>query len=53
MNKPLETFDIDAAKARYEKLRGRYNRSGLSNTDYNELLRLEKAVSQAMKGDSQ
>ncbi|HAV3805533.1 TPA: hypothetical protein JIF34_000874, partial [Acinetobacter baumannii] len=23
-----------------EKLRGRYNRSGLSNTDYNELLQL-------------
>ena len=28
MNKPLETFDIDAAKARYEKLRGRYNGVG-------------------------
>ncbi|ACC58066.1 hypothetical protein ACVYBP_18525 [Acinetobacter baumannii] len=49
MNKPLETFDIDAAKARYEKLRGRYNRSGLSNTDYNELLQLEKAIEQAKK----
>ncbi|HCS1003368.1 TPA: hypothetical protein NZK16_001003 [Acinetobacter baumannii] len=41
------------AKARSDKLRGKYNRSGLSNTDYNELLRLEKAVAKAMKGDSQ
>ena len=32
-----------------EKLRGRYNRSGLSNTDYNELLQLEKAIEQAKK----
>ncbi|QPN36797.1 hypothetical protein I5592_17575 [Acinetobacter baumannii] len=32
-----------------EKLRGKYNRSGLSNTDYNELLRLEKALDQAKK----
>ncbi len=32
-----------------EKLRGKYNRSGLSNTDYNELLQLEKALDQAKK----
>ncbi|ENU0142983.1 hypothetical protein PJ611_000056 [Acinetobacter baumannii] len=44
---------LTEAKARSVKLRGKYNRSGLSNTDYKELLRLEKAVSQAMKGDSQ
>ncbi|MDM9639069.1 hypothetical protein [Acinetobacter nosocomialis] len=36
-------------KTRCEKLRGRYNRSGLSNTDYNELLQLEKAIEQAKK----
>jgi hypothetical protein len=42
-------FDLAEAVARSEKLRGRYNRSGLSNTDYNELLRLEKAVKEAVK----
>lgn len=36
-------------KTRCEKLRGRYNRSGLSNTDYNELLQLEKTLEQAKK----
>ncbi|HAV2932526.1 TPA: hypothetical protein JI034_10380 [Acinetobacter baumannii] len=36
-------------KTRCEKLRGRYNRSGLSNTDYNELLQLEKALEQVNK----
>ncbi|MCO9048646.1 hypothetical protein [Acinetobacter sp. UC24323] len=36
-------------KTRCEKLRGRYNRSGLSNTDYKELLRLEKVVEEAKK----
>jgi hypothetical protein len=45
----LENFDITEAIARSEKLRSRYNRSGLSNTDYNELLRLEKAVKEAVK----
>jgi len=45
-----EKFDLAEAIARSEKLRSRYNRSGLSNTDYNELLRLEKAVEEAKKG---
>ncbi|HFG6939057.1 hypothetical protein KWF86_11455 [Acinetobacter pittii] len=45
----LANFDLAEAIARSEKLRGRYNRSGLSNTDYNELLRLEKAVEEARK----
>ncbi|MFV5618472.1 hypothetical protein [Acinetobacter baumannii] len=40
-------------KTRCEKLRGRYNRSGLSNTDYNELLQLEKALEQAKKFKSE
>jgi hypothetical protein len=40
----LENFDLAEATARSAKLRGRYNRSGLSNTDYNELLQLEKAI---------
>jgi len=44
-----ENFDLAEAIARSEKLRARYNRSGLSNTDYNELLRLEKAVKEAIK----
>ncbi len=45
----LENFNLAEAIARSEKLRARYNRSGLSNTDYNELLRLEKAVKEAVK----
>lgn len=45
--KILETFDLEKAITRRDKLRGKYNRSGLSNTDYNELLRLEKAISKS------
>ncbi|HFG6988672.1 hypothetical protein U2E86_04900 [Acinetobacter baumannii] len=45
----LENFDLAEAIARSEKLRSRYNRSGLSNTDYNELLRLERAVEEVKK----
>ncbi|WP_171456236.1 hypothetical protein [Acinetobacter lactucae] len=48
----LENFDLTEAIARIEKLRGRYNRSGLSNTDYNELLRLEKAVEEVKNVNS-
>lgn len=44
-----EIFDLEKVKARCEKLRSRYNRGGLSNTDYNELLHLEKAIEQANK----
>lgn len=47
MNIPVN-FDLENAKARQVKLRGKYNRGGLSNTDYNELLQLEKAIEQAM-----
>ncbi|WP_252719696.1 hypothetical protein [Acinetobacter oleivorans] len=43
-----ENFNLEKAIARRDKLRGKYNRSGLSNTDYNELLRLEKAIDQAI-----
>lgn len=45
----LENFDLEKAIARRDKLRGRYNRSGLSNTDYNELLELDKAIGRALK----
>jgi len=45
----LENFDLEKAIARRDKLRGRYNRSGLSNTDYNELLELDKAIERALK----
>lgn len=45
----LENFDLEKAIARRDKLRGRYNRSGLSNTDYNELLQLDKAIERALK----
>ncbi|MDV7707832.1 hypothetical protein [Acinetobacter pittii] len=47
--KIIETFDLEKAIARRDKLRGKYNRSGLSNTDYNELLQLDKAIEQAIK----
>lgn len=47
--KIIENFDLEKAIARRDKLRGRYNRSGLSNTDYNELLQLDKAIEQAIK----
>ncbi|MFV5642030.1 hypothetical protein [Acinetobacter oleivorans] len=46
--KILENFDLEKVIARRDTLRGKYNRSGLSNTDYNELLRLEKAISKAI-----
>lgn len=46
MNAIREDFDLEKAIVLSKKLRGKYNRSGLSNTDYNELLRLEKAVNQ-------
>ncbi|ARG18734.1 hypothetical protein B7L44_05260 [Acinetobacter nosocomialis] len=45
----LENFDLEKAIARRDKLRGRYKRSGLSNTDYNELLELDKAIERAVK----
>lgn len=48
MNAIREVFDLEKAIALKDKLRGKYNRSGLSNTDYNELLRLEKAISKAI-----
>lgn len=51
MNIP-EKFDLAKAIIRRDKLRGKYNRSGLSNTDYNELLQLDKAIEQALKGGS-
>ena len=44
-----ENFDLAKAVARRDKLRGKYNRSGLSNTDCNELLRLDKAIEQEFK----
>ncbi|WP_288421604.1 hypothetical protein [uncultured Acinetobacter sp.] len=47
--KILETFDLEKAISRRDKLRGKYNRGGLSNTDYNELLQLDKAIEQAIK----
>lgn len=47
--KILENFDLEKVIARRDKLRGKYNRSGLSNTDYNELLQLDKAIEQAIK----
>lgn len=51
--KILENFKLEKAIARRDKLRGKYKRSGLSNTDYNELLQLDKAIEQAIKnGDS-
>lgn len=46
-----ENFDLAKAIARREKLSGKYNRSGLSNTDYNELLQLDKAIEQARNGE--
>lgn len=46
MNAIHEDFDLEKAIVFSKKLRGKYNRSGLSNTDYNELLRLEKAIEQ-------
>ncbi|WP_250621215.1 hypothetical protein [Acinetobacter pittii] len=48
MNAIREVFDLEKAIAFKDKLRGKYNRSGLSNNDYNELLRLEKAISKAI-----
>lgn len=47
--KILENFDLEKVIARRDKLRGKYNRSGLSNTDYNELLELDKAIERALK----
>ncbi|MBR7679988.1 hypothetical protein [Acinetobacter nosocomialis] len=47
--KTLETLDLEKAIARRDKLRSKYNRGGLSNTDYNELLQLDKAIEQAIK----
>lgn len=47
----LENFDLEKAIDRRDKLRGKYNRSGLSNTDYKELLQLDKAIEQALKGE--
>ncbi|WP_433848136.1 hypothetical protein [Acinetobacter proteolyticus] len=41
--------DLAKVVARRDKLRGKYNRSGLSNTDYNELLQLDKTIEQALK----
>ncbi|WP_171257913.1 hypothetical protein [Acinetobacter gyllenbergii] len=41
--------DLAKVVARRDKLRGKYNRSGLSNTDYNELLQLDKAIEQMLK----
>lgn len=52
VNQNPENFDLAKAIARRDKLRGKYNRSGLSNTDYNELIQLEKIIEQALKGDS-
>lgn len=49
----LKNLDLERAIVRRDKLRGRYNRSGLSNTDYNELLQLDKAIEQAIKGRAQ
>ena len=46
-----ENFDLETAIARRDKLRGRYNRSGLSNTDYNQLLQLEQEIDQHSKAD--
>lgn len=47
-----ENFDIEKAAACRDKLRGKYNRSGLSATDYNELLELDKAIDQILKKDA-
>lgn len=41
--------DLAKLVARRDELRGKYNRSGLSNTDYNELLQLDKTIEQALK----
>lgn len=46
MNAIREDFDLEKAIVLSKKLRGKYNRSGLSNTDYNELLGLEKTIEQ-------
>ena len=46
-----ENFDLETTIARRDKLRGRYNRSGLSNTDYNQLLQLEQEIDQHSKAD--
>lgn len=48
MNAIREDFDLEKAIVLSKKLRGKYNRSGLSNTDYNELLKLEKSIEQAL-----
>lgn len=52
VNQNPENFDLAKAIARRDKLRGKYNRSGLSNTDYNELLKLDKAIDQVHKDGS-
>ncbi|WP_023269665.1 hypothetical protein [Acinetobacter gyllenbergii] len=44
--------DLAKVVARRDKLRGKYNRSGLSNTDYNELLQLDKTIEQMLKVSS-
>ncbi|WP_171497989.1 hypothetical protein [Acinetobacter calcoaceticus] len=48
MNAMREDFDLEKAIVLSKKLRGKYNRSGLSNTDYNKLLQLEKSIEQAL-----
>lgn len=44
-----KNFDLEKAIARRDKLREKYNRSGLSNTNYNELLQLDITIEQALK----
>ncbi|MCH7331506.1 hypothetical protein, partial [Acinetobacter modestus] len=44
-----KNFDLGNAIAKRDKLRGKYNRSGLSNTDYNQLLELEQLIDQHSK----
>ncbi|MCH7331859.1 hypothetical protein [Acinetobacter modestus] len=44
-----ENFDLENAIAKRDKLRGKYNRSGLSNTDYKQLLELEQLIDQYSK----
>lgn len=46
-----ENFDLETTIARRDKLRGRYNRSGLSDTDYSQLLQLEQEIDQHSKAD--
>ncbi len=48
MNAFCEDFDLEKAIVLSKKLRGKYNRSGLSNTDYSKLLQLEKSIEQAL-----